>query len=67
MDSLLSIAQMPAGIPVATMAVGGGTNAGLMAARILAAADDQLTEALQGYEAELRATTAAKNERLGDV
>lgn len=67
LDSLLSIVQMPAGIPVATMAVGGGTNAGLMAARILATDDDQLTEALQGYEAELRAMTAAKNERLGDV
>jgi 5-(carboxyamino)imidazole ribonucleotide mutase len=67
LDSLLSIVQMPAGIPVATMAIGGGANAGLMAARILATGDDRLTEALEGYEAELRATTAAKNDRLGDV
>jgi 5-(carboxyamino)imidazole ribonucleotide mutase len=67
LDSLLSIAQMPAGIPVATMAIGGGTNAGLMAARILAIGDDRLAEALEAYEAELRAMTAAKNERLGDV
>jgi 5-(carboxyamino)imidazole ribonucleotide mutase len=67
LDSLLSIVQMPAGIPVATMAIGGGTNAGLMAVRILATGDDPLTEALEGYEAELRAATAAKNDRLGDV
>ena len=67
LDSLLSIVQMPAGIPVATMAIGGGTNAGLMAARMLAIGDDLLAEALEAYEAELRATTAAKNERLGDV
>lgn len=42
LDSLLSIAQMPSGVPVATVAIGGGRNAGLLAARILAAGDDEL-------------------------
>lgn len=67
LDSLLSIAQMPAGIPVATMAIAGGTNAGLLAVRILATTDGALADALEAYERELRATTAAKNERLGDI
>ena len=67
LDSLMSIVQMPAGIPVATMAIGGATNAGLMAARILAGFDDRLRVALSEYESGLRAATAAKNERLGDI
>ena len=67
LDSLLSIVQMPAGIPVATMAIGGGTNAGLMAARIVAIGDPSLTESLDEHERGLRAATAEKNERLGDV
>lgn len=49
MDSLLSIVQMPAGIPVATMAIGGAVNAALMAARILALNDPQLTAALDQH------------------
>jgi len=55
MDSLLSIVQMPAGVPVATMAIGiaGATNAGLMAARILAAADSDLYERLEARRASI--------------
>ena len=48
-DSLLSIAQMPGGVPVATMAIGGSRNAGLMAARILAVGDDHLAGRLEEY------------------
>lgn len=48
-DSLLSIAQMPGGVPVATMAIGGARNAALMAARILAVADDDLADRLEEY------------------
>ncbi|RWU84633.1 5-(carboxyamino)imidazole ribonucleotide mutase [Janibacter hoylei PVAS-1] len=68
MDSLLSIVQMPAGIPVATMAVGGARNAGLMAARILAAGEGEeaarLREALGRFAADLGAQAHAKGERL---
>ena len=49
MDALLSIVQMPAGVPVATMAIGGAVNAALMAARILALADPELADALATY------------------
>ncbi|MFV0257698.1 MAG: 5-(carboxyamino)imidazole ribonucleotide mutase [Acidimicrobiales bacterium] len=68
LDSLLSIVQMPAGVPVATVSVGGAANAGLLAVRILAAgADpeaDRLRAAMTDYQAELRAMAAAKGERL---
>ena len=68
MDSLLSIVQMPAGIPVATMAVGGARNAGLMAARILAAGEGEEAERLRGaladFAADLSAQAHAKGERL---
>lgn len=67
LDSLLSIAQMPAGIPVATMAIGGGVNAGLMAARIVGVADDEVAEALAEHERGLRAATAEKNQRVTGV
>jgi len=53
MDSLLSIAQMPRGVPVATVAINGATNAGLLATRILALGDERLTEALERYRLEL--------------
>src|SRR3954469_17405869 len=53
MDSLLSIVQMPAGIPVATMAVGGARNAGLLAVRILAAGDPALQERIATFQADL--------------
>jgi 5-(carboxyamino)imidazole ribonucleotide mutase len=64
LDSLLSIVQMPAGIPVATVAVGGGRNAGLLAARILAAADTALADRLEAYARALEAEVLAKAGRL---
>jgi 5-(carboxyamino)imidazole ribonucleotide mutase len=60
MDSLLSIVQMPAGVPVATVAVGGARNAGLLAVRILAATDPGLQERMRGFQAELRDVAYAK-------
>jgi 5-(carboxyamino)imidazole ribonucleotide mutase len=54
MDSLLSIVQMPSGVPVATVAVGNARNAGLLAVRILAASDDALRERMAGFQASLR-------------
>jgi 5-(carboxyamino)imidazole ribonucleotide mutase len=53
MDSLLSIVQMPRGVPVATVAIGGGLNAGLLAVEILATSDPALLEQLVAYKAEL--------------
>ncbi|HMO10964.1 MAG TPA: AIR carboxylase family protein, partial [Actinotalea sp.] len=68
MDSLLSIVQMPAGVPVATVSVGGARNAGLLAVRILAAGDGEraarLREAMGAFQADLRAQAVAKGERL---
>jgi 5-(carboxyamino)imidazole ribonucleotide mutase len=64
MDSLLSIAQMPAGIPVATMAVGGARNAGLLAVRILAVADTALRDAMAGFQEQLRGQAQAKGAAL---
>ncbi|UER53735.1 5-(carboxyamino)imidazole ribonucleotide mutase [Kineosporiaceae bacterium SCSIO 59966] len=64
LDSLLSIVQMPAGVPVATVSVGGARNAGLLAVRILAASDDALRERMAAFQAALREEAAAKGERL---
>ena len=64
LDSLLSIVQMPAGIPVATVAVGGARNAGLLAVRILAAADADLRARVSAFQATLAETARAKNESL---
>ncbi len=64
MDSLLSIVQMPAGIPVATVAIGAGQNAGLLAARILAAGDPALRQALIDHQHALAHTSRAKDEKL---
>ncbi|WP_052422835.1 5-(carboxyamino)imidazole ribonucleotide mutase [Nonomuraea candida] len=64
MDSLLSIVQMPAGVPVATVAVGGARNAGLLAVRILATADDGLRERMEEFQARLKAQAYAKGEKL---
>lgn len=64
MDSLLSIVQMPAGVPVATVAVGGARNAGLLAVRILAATDPGLQQRMLDFQAELKATAQAKGERV---
>ncbi|MGB5134646.1 MAG: 5-(carboxyamino)imidazole ribonucleotide mutase [Prochlorococcaceae cyanobacterium] len=63
-DSLHSIVQMPAGIPVATVAIGNGTNAGLLAVQILAIADPSLAEALAAYRAELHDQVCVKDSRL---
>ena len=64
LDSLLSIVQMPAGIPVATVAVGGARNAGLLAVRILAASDDALRGRMTAFQQQLRDTALAKGEAL---
>jgi 5-(carboxyamino)imidazole ribonucleotide mutase len=66
LDSLLSIVQMPAGIPVATVAVGGARNAGLLAVRILAAADDELRAQMIEFQARLTAQAKAKGAALRD-
>ena len=60
LDSLLSIVQMPAGVPVATVAIGGARNAGLLAVRILAAADPALQERMRAYQQELNALARSK-------
>ena len=60
MDSLLSIVQMPAGVPVATVAIGNARNAGLLAVRILAAADPALLEQMIAFQQRLREAAEAK-------
>lgn len=67
MDSLLSIVQMPAGIPVATVSIGGAANAGILAARILGATDQTLAAKLDEYAKGLEALVAEKNDRLQDT
>jgi 5-(carboxyamino)imidazole ribonucleotide mutase len=64
MDSLLSVVQMPAGVPVATVAVGGARNAGLLAVRILAAANDELRARMLAFQEQLRAAAQAKGAAL---
>jgi 5-(carboxyamino)imidazole ribonucleotide mutase len=64
LDSLLSIVQMPAGVPVATVSVGGARNAGLLAVRILAAADPDLQHRMRQFQDQLAATARAKGEAL---
>lgn len=66
MDSLLSIVQMPAGIPVATVSIGGAANAGLLAARILGIADAALGDRVEAYARELEVAVEEKNRRLKD-
>ena len=63
-DSLYSIVQMPSGIPVATVAINGGANAGLLAAKILATSDEGLLEKLKAYSEKLKNQVAAKDEKL---
>jgi len=60
MDSLLSIVQMPAGVPVATVAIGGARNAGLLAVRILAAGDPELRRRMLDFQDRLRQAAEAK-------
>ena len=64
LDSLLSIVQMPAGIPVATVSIGGAKNAALIAVSILSTADDALADALDRYRDELSALVEQKNSDL---
>jgi 5-(carboxyamino)imidazole ribonucleotide mutase len=64
LDSLLSIVQMPAGVPVATVAVGGARNAGLLAVRILAATDQGLRSRMAAFQADLAGSVLAKDEAL---
>ena len=64
MDSLLSIVQMPAGIPVATVSINGARNAGILAARIIGTNDSVLSEKLQNFTESLKLAVAEKNEKL---
>jgi 5-(carboxyamino)imidazole ribonucleotide mutase len=64
MDSLLSIVQMPAGVPVATVSIGGGRNAGLLAVRILAAGDPELRAAVERFQADLADSVVARDAEL---
>jgi 5-(carboxyamino)imidazole ribonucleotide mutase len=64
MDSLLSIVQMPAGVPVATVSVGGARNAGLLAVRLLAAHDKELLERMAAFQRGLREQATEKGRRL---
>lgn len=66
LDSMLSIVQMPAGIPVATVAIGNARNAGLLAVRILASGDRVLQEQLVAFARDLEAQARAKGDRLAD-
>jgi 5-(carboxyamino)imidazole ribonucleotide mutase len=65
LDSLLSIVQMPSGIPVATVAIGGARNAGLLAVQILAVADPSLQKAFLQFKTRLAEESRAKNRNLG--
>lgn len=66
-DSLYSIVQMPSGIPVATVAINGGANAGLLAAKILATSDTALLERLKDYSNDLKEQVQAKDAKLQET
>lgn len=66
-DSLYSIVQMPSGIPVATVAIGGGQNAGILAAKILAVSDPALLERVKKYAQSLKESVQEKDARLQEV
>lgn len=66
-DSLYSIVQMPSGIPVATVAINGGANAGLLAAKILATSDPKLLSRLKDYSKSMKESVQKKDERLQEV
>ena len=66
-DSLYSIVQMPSGIPVATVAINGGTNAGILAAKILATSDPELLERLKQYSKNLKHDVMKKAEKLDEI
>lgn len=66
-DSLYSIVQMPSGIPVATVAIDGGANAGILAAKILATSDDELLARLKEYKEDLKDGVMKKKEKIENV
>jgi len=66
LDSLLSIVQMPRGVPVATVAIGNAANAALLACRMLALADPALADAMDAHRAELRAKSGEADDRVRD-
>lgn len=66
-DSLYSIVQMPSGIPVATVAINGGANAGLLAAKILATSDAALLDKVKAYSENLKEQVQAKDARLQEI
>lgn len=66
-DSLYSIVQMPSGIPVATVAINGATNAGLLAGKILAVGDEALTERVEAYAEKLKAQVEAKADKIEKI
>jgi 5-(carboxyamino)imidazole ribonucleotide mutase len=66
LDSLLSIVQMPAGVPVATVSIGGARNAGLLAARILGASEPALRERMVAFQSDLEALVLEKDQALQD-
>ena len=66
-DSLYSIVQMPSGIPVATVAIDGGANAGILAAKILATSDDELLARLKEYKEDLKDGVMTKKEKIENV
>ena len=66
-DSLYSIVQMPSGIPVATVAINGGANAGILAAKILAVSDEELLKKLKDYSSSLKDSVQAKDEKLQEL
>ena len=64
MDSLLSTVQMPSGVPVATVAINGGKNAGILAAQILSVADSDLKKRLDDYKLKLQSEVEEMNRKL---
>ena len=66
-DSLYSIVQMPTGIPVATVAINGGANAGILAAKILAASDPELLERLKKYSEDMKEEVEGKAKKLDEI
>ena len=66
-DSLYSIVQMPSGIPVATVAINGGANAGILAAKILAVSDEALLGRLKEYSEDLKNQVVAKADKLNEI
>ena len=67
LDSLYSIVQMPSGIPVATVAINGAANAGILAAKILATSDADLLARLKAYSAKLKDQVVAKADKLEEI